>query len=114
VATKHDQESKKTGSALRILREEKHLTREQLCERAGLSVRHLSAIELGDKNPSSSTLIRLIRSMGAPSDRVVYPELFKENNDLKQIARLSATCSPKQRKLIISFIEMLRLQDDFQ
>lgn len=113
MAIKCDQEAEKIGSALRTLREEKYLTREQLCERAGLSVRHLSAIELGDKNPSSSTLIRLIRSMGAPSDRVVYPELFESDGDLKQIARLSATCSSKQRKLIISFIEMLRSQDDF-
>ena len=112
MSDKNDPLMKKTGGALRTLREEKGLTREQLCERVGISVRHLSAIELGEKNPSPSILLRLIRSMGAPSDRVVYPELFTEDSDIKQIARLSATCSIKQRKLIIAFIEMLLSQKD--
>ena len=112
MSEKNDPLMKKTGSALRALREEKGLTREQLCERVGISVRHLSAIELGDKNPSPSILFQLIRSMGASSDRVVYPELFNEDSDLKQIARLAATCSIKQRKLIIAFIEMLLSQKD--
>lgn len=112
MSEKNDPLMKQTGGALRALREEKGLTREQLCERVGISVRHLSAIELGDKNPSPSILFRLIRSMGAPSDRVVYPELFTEDSDLKQIARLAATCSVKQRKLIIAFIEMLLSKKD--
>ena len=114
VSEKNDPLMRKTGSALRALREENDFTREQHCERVGITVRHLSAIELGEKNPSSSTLIRLIRSMGAPSDRVVYPEVFAEEQDLKQIARLSATCSTKQKKLIIAFIKMLLSQEDFE
>ena len=112
MSEKNDPLMKKTGGALRTLREEKDLTREQLCERVGISVRHLAAIELGDKNPSPSILFQLIRSMGASSDRVVYPELFTEDSDLKQIARLAATCSVKQRRLIIVFIEMLLSQKD--
>ena len=112
MSEKNDHLMKQTGGALRVLREERGLTREQLCERVGLSVRHLSAIELGDKNPSISILFQLIRGMGAPADRVVYPELFTEDSDLKQIARLAATCSVKKRKLIIAFIKMLLSQED--
>lgn len=112
MSEKNDPLMKQTGGALRVLREERGLTREQLCERVGLSVRHLSAIELGDKNSSISILFQLIRGMGAPADRVVYPELFTEDSDLKQIARLAATCSVKKRKLIIAFIKMLLSQED--
>ena len=107
MSEKNDPLMKQTGGALRVLREERGLTREQLCERVGLSVRHLSA-----KNPSISILFQLIRGMGAPADRVVYPELFTEDSDLKQIARLAATCSVKKRKLIIAFIKMLLSQED--
>lgn len=111
---KHDPLMAKTGAALRALREESGFTREQLCDRTEISVRHLSAIELGDKNPSSGTMIRLIRSMGASANRVVYPELSAEDSDLRRISRLAATCSVKQRKLIIAFIEMLLTQKDLE
>ena len=80
-------------------------------ERTGIGLRHLAAIELGEKNPSTNTLLRLIRSMGAPSDRVVYPELFTGDSVMDRISRLAATCSPKQRRLIVAFIEMLLSQE---
>ena len=84
VSEKNDPLMKQTGGALRALREGRGFSRERLCERVGISVRHLSAIELGDKNPSISILFQLIRSMGASADRVVYPELFTEDSDLQQ------------------------------
>ena len=104
-------EENKIGSILRDLREGYGLTREQVSERTEIGLRHLAAIELGEKNPSSITLLRLIRSMGAPSDRVVYPELFTSDSDMDRISRLAATCSPKQRRLIVAFIEMLLSQE---
>ncbi len=97
---------------MRELREKYGLTREQESERCEIGTRHLAAIELGDKCPSLPVFIRIIRSMGAPSDRVVYPELYVEDNDLERISRLAATCSPKQRKLTVGFIELLLSQNE--
>ena len=111
MSEKHDQFENKIGSILRDLREGYGLTREQVSERTEIGLRHLAAIELGEKNPSSITLLRLIRSMGAPSYRVVYPELFTSDSDMDRISRLAATCSPKQRRLIVAFIEMLLSQE---
>ena len=111
MSEKHDQFENKIGSILRDLREGYGLTREQVSERTEIGLRHLAAIELGEKNPSSITLLRLIRSMGAPSDRVVYPELFTSDSDMDRISRLAATCSPKQRILIVAFIEMVLSQE---
>ena len=113
MSEKNDPLMKQTGGALRALLEGREFSRERLCERVGISVRHLSAIELGDKNPSISILFQLIRSMGASADRVVYPELFTEDSDLQQISRLAATRSAKQRKLIIAFIKMLLSQGEW-
>lgn len=36
------------------------MTREKLSERAELGLRHVAAIELGEKNPSVDTLIRFV------------------------------------------------------
>lgn len=113
VSVKHDQQPYNLGSNIRTLREEHGLTREQLSERAEIGIRYLAAIELGEKTPSTNILIRLLRSMGAPADRIVYPEQYAVDNDLARISRLTATCSPKQRKMIIAFIEMVLSDENF-
>ena len=97
--------TERLGTILRELRGEKGLTREELAERSETGLRHVAAIELGEKNPSVDTLYRLIRGIGVSSDRVFYPEQ-------ESIIHLISTCSPEQKKLILAFVEMLRNQDD--
>ena len=70
------------------------MTREELAERSETGLRHVAAIELGEKNPSVDTLYRLIRGIGVSSIHLI------------------STCSPEQKKLILAFVEMLRNQDD--
>lgn len=105
VAKKHDQINNQHGNILRSLREEQGLTRELVAERADIGLRHLAAIELGEKNPSVNTLYRLLRAIGASADRVFYPEHSKKDDTLERIECLAATCSEKQRKLLIRLIE---------
>lgn len=114
VSRKHDQPANNVGSTLRTMREERKITREKLSERAELGLRHVAAIELGEKNPSVDTLIRFVRSLAAPADRIFYPEIYSGDSDMELISRLSATCSSKQRKMIIAFIEMMLDHDEFE
>lgn len=114
MSRKHDQTANNVGSTLRTMREERKMTREKLSERAELGLRHVAAIELGEKNPSVDTLIRFVRSLAVPADRIFYPEVYSGDSDMKLISRLSATCSPKQRKMIIAFIEMMLDHDEFE
>lgn len=112
VSENHGLTKKQLGGILRKLREEQGLTREWVSEHSDIGLRHLSAIELGEKNPSVDTLYRIIRSIRVSSDRVFYPELSEKSTDIDRIARLTATCTPKQRRLVIAFIEMLLEQKD--
>lgn len=112
MSNKHDQITPILGSLLRALREEKGLTREWVSEHSDTGLRHLAAIELGQKNPSVDTLYRLIRCLGVSSDRIFYAELSGENSELEDISRLSATCTDKQRQLILAFIKMLLEQQN--
>ena len=105
MSKKDGQITERLGAILRELREEKGLTREELAERSETGLRHVAAIELGEKNPSVDTLYRLIRGIEVSSDRVFYPEQ-------ESIIHLISTCSPEQKKLILAFVEMLRNQDD--
>ena len=110
LSKKYGQITDRLGSILRELREENHLTREQVADRTDIGLRHVAAIELGEKNPSVDSLYRLIRGIGVPSDRIFYPELFEKNPDLDRASRLLVSCTPKQRQLVIAFIEMLLAQ----
>lgn len=113
MSEKHGQITKDLGAILRALREEKGFTREWVSEHSDTGLRHLAAIELGQKNPSVDTLYRIIRCIGVSSDRVFYPELSEKDSDLEKISHLAATCTEQQRRLIISFIQMLLEQEDF-
>ena len=90
MSKKDGQITERLGTILRELRGEKGLTREELAERSETGLRHVAAIELGEKNPSVDTLYRLIRGIGVSSDRVFYPEQ-------ESIIHLISTCSPEQK-----------------
>ncbi len=101
------------GRILRELREEKGLTREWVSAHSDIGLRQMSAIELGEKNPSVESLYRIIRCMGISSDRIFYPELTAGDTQLDSIMRLLTGCSPKQRNLIEAFIKMLLDHQEF-
>lgn len=112
MSNKHDQIKNELGAILRSLREEKGLTREWVAEHSDTGLRHLAAIELGQKNPSVDTLYRIIRCIGISADRVFYSEISQEDLNLNKISRLAATCSERQRQLIVAFIQMLLEQKE--
>lgn len=112
MSKKDGQITARLGSILRELREEKNLTREELAERSETGLRHVAAIELGEKNPSVDTLYRLIRGIGVSSDRVFYPELSQNDPEFETLIHAIAVCSPKQRRLITAFVDMLSNQED--
>ena len=78
-----------------------------IAEHSETGLRHLAAIELGEKNPSVDTLYRIIRCIGVSSDRIFYPEQSEHNSDLEDISFLAATCTHKERQMIVAFIRML-------
>ena len=96
------------GNRLRQIREQAHLTREDVAEKAGISTRHLAAIELVQKNPSVDTLYRLIRVLGISADSVFYPELVQEDSSLSLIHRMAGTCSSVQQNFLVDFIKLLQ------
>lgn len=101
------------GSILRELREEKGFTREWVAAHSDIGLRQISAIELGEKNPSVDSLYRIIRCMGVSSDCIFYPELSTKDSQLDRIVRLLAGCTPKQRALVEAFIKMLIDHQEF-
>lgn len=58
---------KQFGKRLRVLREEKGWTQEELAEKAGMHFTYVGQIERGVRNPSLINLYKLARALGVKS-----------------------------------------------
>lgn len=59
------------GTNIRLARESRKLTQEQLCERVGLSPRGLSSIENGFSLPKISTLLSLSDALSTDTEHLL-------------------------------------------
>jgi transcriptional regulator with XRE-family HTH domain len=53
------------GRALRVLREAKHLSQEDLAHVAGLHRTYIGGIERGERNPSFESIGRILSALGS-------------------------------------------------
>ena len=87
---------------LRKLREQCGYTQNGLAERAGVSQTHLRRVELGQADITVSHLQLLCDAMS-----ITMKEFFEETTDTDEIAAAFSKLSPKQKKLLLAFIESL-------
>ncbi|MBR3878516.1 MAG: helix-turn-helix transcriptional regulator [Clostridia bacterium] len=84
------------------LRERCGLSQNGLAERAGVSQTHLRRVELGQADVTIGHLQLLCDAMG-----ISIEEFFKEETDTDEIAIALSKLSPKQKSLLLAFIDSL-------
>ena len=84
------------------LREQCGFTQNGLAERAGVSQTHLRRVELGQADITVGHLQLLCDAMS-----ISIQEFFKEENDSDEIAVAFSKLSPKQKTLLLTFLESL-------
>ena len=84
------------------LRESCGLTQNGLAERAGVSQTHLRRVELGQADITIGHLQLLCDAMG-----ISVEEFFNENENSDEIAVAISKLSPKQKVLLLAFLESL-------
>ena len=84
------------------LRERCGLTQNGLAEKAGVSQTHLRRVELGQADITIGHLQLLCDAMS-----ISIQEFFKEETDSDEIAAAFSKLSPKQKNLLITFLESL-------
>ncbi len=84
------------------LRERCGLTQNGLAERAGVSQSHLRRVELGQADITIGHLQLLCDAMS-----ISMQDFFKEENDSDEISSILSKLSPKQKTLLLSFLESL-------
>ena len=84
------------------LRERCGLTQNGLAERAGVSQTHLRRVELGQADITIGHLQLLCDAMS-----ISIQEFFSEESEADEIAAALAKLSPKQKTLLLTFLESL-------
>lgn len=84
------------------LRERCGLTQNGLAERAGVSQTHLRRVELGEADITVGHLQLLCDAMD-----ISIKEFFEENANPDKIATAIYKLSPKQKTLLLAFLESL-------
>lgn len=90
------------GKRLIGLREKCGLTQNGLAERAGVSQTHLRRVELGQADITVGHLQLLCDAMN-----ISLQEFFREESNADEMAVAFSKLSPKQKMLLISFLESL-------
>ena len=85
-----------------VLRERCGLTQNGLAERAGVSQTHLRRVELGQADITIGHLQLLCDAMS-----ISLKEFFDETSSEDEIAVAFSKLSPKQKKLLLAFLESL-------
>ena len=84
------------------LRQQCGFTQNGLAERSGVSQTHLRRVELGQADITIGHLQLLCDAMS-----ISLEEFFKEEADTDEIAAALSKLSPKQKMLLLTFLESL-------
>lgn len=100
---------KTIGAQIRRMRKAKGMTQEQLAEKAGVDVTHISHIETGRSIPSLEMIISFINALDCSADELLCVEVVKDvalrNNWLTELVE---DCSSLEIKMIADMVISLK------
>ena len=96
------------GKRIAILRKKRDITQEQLAEKTDLSNVYISHIENSRSIPSLETLMKVCSALDVTPDEILLgTKQDMENYLLSDIQQKLLHCSPRQRRLVDRFIDLL-------
>lgn len=96
------------GKRIANLRKKRRLTQEQMAEKTELSTNYISHIENSRSIPSLETLVKLCGVLDVtPDELLLGTRQDMENYLLSDIQQKLLQCSPRERRLVDRFIDLL-------
>ena len=104
---KGDNDMIKDGMGIRIqeLRKERNMTREELAEKAEISIKFLYEVEMGKKGISAETLLKIAVALSASCDYLLTGECKNQNRRYDNLSQKQMKRLEKIIKLISEFYE---------
>ena len=70
----------------------------------------LEELREGERRPTLNTMEKLLRTLGAPTEWLIYPEFEDQNARLRDISHLAATFSDEQQEFLLGIMRLMRKQ----
>ena len=98
------------GQRIRKYRKACNMSQDELAEKVGISVTHMSHIETGNTKLSLNVLVSLALELNVRTDDLLFePSKSSAAANLEQISSLLAGCSAKQLSIITDIIQAAKI-----
>jgi len=95
------------GNRIKVLREVRGYTREELAEKAEISSKFLYEVEKGRKGLSADTLLKISRTLSCSCDYILTGETFIKNDD-EQLTQLLQRFNDKDREYAVKVLTLMQ------
>lgn len=92
------------GHVIKEARLNVKLTREELSEMTGISIRYIAAIENESKKPRFEIMRTLIRALGMDANTIYYPDKKIAHNEKKQIINMLSLCDEYEFSIVSAVV----------
>lgn len=102
----------KIGQRIRKYRKALSLSQEQLAEKVGISVTHMSHIETGNTKLSLPVLAELSRALEVQVDDLLYDHYFERQKTENEILQMLDACNEKQLRVLTDILRAAKASMD--
>lgn len=95
------------GNRIKMLREERNFTREELAERAEISSKFLYEVEKGRKGLSAHTLLKISRTLSCSCDYILTGETFIKLDD-EQFVQLLHRFTDREKMYVVKLLTLMQ------
>lgn len=100
----------KIGQRIRKFRKSQGLSQEELAEKVGISVTHMSHIETGNTKLSLPVFVDIANELSVQTDDLLNDRAFINNNKAKgELSEILENCSNEQLNIISDVVKCLSI-----
>ena len=94
------------GQRIRKIRKARNMSQEQLADRIGISMTHMSHIETANTKLSLPVFVEIAEALGVQTDALLYDEIPRSNTVIADdICNILESCNTQQLRLIAEIVK---------
>ena len=94
------------GQRIRKIRKANHLSQEQLAEKVGISVTHMSHIETGNTKLSLSVFVDIASALSVQTDELLYDTTRINKTHIKQeVSEILDSCTASEACILLDILK---------
>ncbi len=95
------------GNRIKMIRESRNFTREELADKAEISSKFLYEVEKGRKGLSADTLLKISRTLSCSCDYILTGKTFEKEDD-EQLLQMLQRFSDRDRVYAVKLLSLMQ------